>query len=108
MVAALGGSPADGADSQPNPIASLLPFALMGLTIYLVVRWRRRKSKRTDLSEIHRQRPPTARQIGFIDSLMQEREIEPWMLEKEPETIQEASELIEKLLKRPIRDPGPM
>lgn len=108
IVAALGGAPADGTDSQPNPIASLLPFALMGLTIYLVVRWIRRKSKRTDLSETHRQRPPTDRQMDYIDSLMQEREIEPWMLEKEPETIQEASELIEKLLKRPIRDPGPM
>ena len=108
IVAALGGAPADGTDSQPNPIASLLPFALMGLTVYLVIRWSRRKSKRTELSETHRQRPPTERQMDYIDSLMQEREIEPWMLEKEPETIQEASELIEKLLKRPIRDPGPM
>ena len=98
MVAALGGAPADGTDSQPSPIASLLPFALMGLTIYLVVRWIRRKSKRADLSETDRQRPPTDRQMDYIDSLMPEREIEPWMLEKEPETIQEASELIEKLL----------
>ena len=80
----------------------------MGLTIYLVVRWIRRKSKRTDLSETDRQRPPTDRQMAYIDNLMEEREIEPWMLEKEPETIQEASELIEKLLKRPIRDPGPL
>ena len=43
--------------------------------------------------------------MAFIDHLMQEREVETWMLEKEPETIQEASELIDKLKKLPIR-PG--
>ncbi len=32
---ALGGSPADG--DQPNPIASLLPFALMFLVLYLLL-----------------------------------------------------------------------
>ena len=108
IVAALGGAPAGGTDTQPSPIASLLPFVLMVLTIYLVVRWIRRKPKQSDLSETHRQHPPTDRQMAYIDNLMQEREIEPWILEKEPETIQEASELIEKLLKRPMRDPGPL
>ena len=33
---ALGGSPADGG-GQPNPIASLLPFALMFLVLYLLL-----------------------------------------------------------------------
>lgn len=37
---------------------------------------------------------------------MEEREVETWMLEKEPETIQEASELIDTLKKRPIRQGG--
>ena len=32
---ALGGSPSDG--GQPNPIASLLPFALMFLVLYLLI-----------------------------------------------------------------------
>lgn len=96
---------------QPNPIASLLPFVLMMLVVFFIIKRVRRKDKgSSQSSEKHRyrQRPPTDRQMAYIDSLMEEREIEPWMLEKEPETIQEASELIEKLLKRPIRDPGSM
>ena len=102
LLLALGSGPSSGG-SQPNPIASLLPFALMALVVYLVVRRSRHRSKRSDLTEAHRQRPPTDRQMAFIDHLMQEREVETWMLEKEPETIQEASELIDKLKKLPIR-----
>ncbi|MDE2740726.1 MAG: preprotein translocase subunit YajC, partial [Gemmatimonadota bacterium] len=33
---ALGGGPSDGGQ-QPNPIASLLPFALMFLVLYLLI-----------------------------------------------------------------------
>ena len=92
------------AEQQPNLIASLLPFVLLGLIVFLIVT-RRRKGKKyvPTQSDIYRQRPPTERQIAFIDVLMQEREVEIWMLEKEPETIQQASELIEKLKKLPIR-----
>lgn len=99
---ALGGSPSEG--GQPNPIASLMPFVLMGLVVWLIVRRSRRRSRqRSALGDVQRQRPPTARQMAYIDLLMEEREIDTWMLESEPETIQEASELIDKLKKLPIR-----
>ena len=107
VMTPIGGTASDSPETTPNPIASLLPFVLMGLVIYFIVR-RTRRNKHPELTEVHRQRSPTDRQMDYIDRLMEEREIETWMLEKEPETIQEASELIEKLLKRPIRDPGPM
>lgn len=48
----------------PNPIASLLPFALMGLVIYFIVRRKGRRSKQSKLTDAHRQRPPTERQIA--------------------------------------------
>ena len=85
-------------------IEAILPFAFLALIVYYIVRWASRRPKRSRLTNRDRQRPPTDRQMDFIDTLMQEREIETWMLEKEPDTIQEASELIEKLLKRPMRD----
>ena len=77
----------------------------MGLIVFFIVRRSRRKKKERapTQSDIYRQRPPTERQMDFINMLMQEREIETWMLEKEPETIQQASELIEKLKKLPMR-----
>ena len=96
---ALGGSSEGG--QQPNPIASLLPFALMGLVVWLIAR--RTKRKKSMLADADRQHPPTPRQMDFINNLMEEREVETWMLEKEPTTIQEASELIDKLKKLPIR-----
>ena len=103
LLLALGGSPEGG--QQANPIASLLPFVLMGLVVYFIVRRSRRKGKRYKPTpdDIYRQRPPTERQMAFIDLLMQEREVETWILEKEPETIQEASEFIETLKKQPMR-----
>lgn len=92
------------AGAEPNPIASMLPLVLTGLALYYIIRRARRKDpKKPATTDLYRQRPPTDRQMAFIDMLMQEREVETWMLEKEPETIQEASELIEKLKKRPIR-----
>ena len=45
--------------------------------------------------------PVTDRQLNFIDSLILERQTEAWMLETDPETVQEASELIDGLLKMP-------
>lgn len=98
------GDIANNTGTQPHPIASILPLVLMGLALYYIIRRARQKSpKGTATTDLYRQRPPTDRQMAFIDALMQEREVETWMLEKEPETIQEASELIEKLKKRPIR-----
>lgn len=89
---------------QPGLIAALMPYVLMGLLIWFFVRRSRRKSRqRAALGDVQRQRPPTARQMAYIDLLMEEREIDTWMLEKEPETIQEASVLIDELKKRPIR-----
>ena len=99
LLLALGGSLEGG--QQANPIASLLPFVLMGLVVYYIVRRSRRKRSR--LPDAERLRPPTDRQMDFIDNLMAEREVETWMLEKEPETIQEASEFIETLKKQPMR-----
>ena len=49
-------------------------------------------------------RPPTERQLNYIDALIEKRETEPWMLEKDPETIIEASALIEALLEQPYRE----
>lgn len=50
--------------------------------------------------------PPTDRQLNFIDNLIAEREIEDWMLEHDPATKDEASELIEMLLELPRRNEG--
>ena len=47
--------------------------------------------------------PPTDRQLNFIDALIVERETEDWMLE-DPQTVQEASDLIDTLLEQPYRD----
>ena len=48
--------------------------------------------------------PPTDRQLDFIDDLIEERQVETSMLEKEPATVEEASELIDKLKSLPYRD----
>lgn len=81
---------------------SLLSLAIMGLIVYFIVR-QSRKSRKYKLTSEYRQRPPTVRQMAFIDSLIEERNVASWMLEKEPETIQEASELIDELKKMPPR-----
>ena len=49
-------------------------------------------------------RPPTQPQLDFIDDLFEEREVEPWMYKVIPETVEEASNLIEVLLDQPYRD----
>ena len=48
--------------------------------------------------------PPTDRQLNYIDHLIAEREVEDWMLEHDPETMEEASEMIDALLEMPRRD----
>ena len=48
-------------------------------------------------------RSPTTRQMDFIDALIEERDVESWMLEKDPTTVKEASALIDKLKKMPYR-----
>lgn len=50
--------------------------------------------------------PPTDRQLNFIDNLIAEREIEDWMLDHDPKTKDEASDLIEMLLELPKRQEG--
>ena len=43
-------------------------------------------------------RPPTDRQLDYIDSLLEKRETEEWIEHYHPTTIEEASALIEDLL----------
>ena len=42
-------------------------------------------------------RSPIERQLNYIDALLEQRLVEPWMYEQDPETIEEASKLIEAL-----------
>ena len=51
-------------------------------------------------------RPPTNRQLRYIDSLLAKRETEEWMENSHPATIEEASELIDDLLACPHVDGG--
>ena len=53
---------------------------------------------------VYLQDPPTDRQLNFIDALIVERAVEPWMIERDPVTKEEASELIDDLLELPYRD----
>lgn len=48
-------------------------------------------------------RSPTDRQLDFIEDLIEERQVESSMLEKQPATVEEASELIDKLKSLPYR-----
>ena len=48
-------------------------------------------------------RPPTDRQLAYIDSLIDQKEVEPGMIERDPATLEEASELIDDLLDRPYK-----
>ncbi len=78
--------------------AQYLSVILGGWMFYLFIRffqWIFRSKKD--------RRPPTDRQLDFIDALMEEREVEPWMLAEEPKNIKEASALIKKLLAQPER-----
>ena len=49
-------------------------------------------------------RPPTGRQLDYIDSLLEKREAEEWMKQYHPATIDEASALIDDLLNCPYSD----
>ena len=49
-------------------------------------------------------RPPTRRQLDYIDSLLEKREAEEWMKHYHPATIDEASALIDDLLDCPYSD----
>ena len=53
--------------------------------------------------ELPETRPPTERQLNFIDHLIIEREAEDWMLRSNPGSVESASALIEALLRRPYR-----
>ena len=50
-------------------------------------------------------RPPTERQLNFIDDLIHERDVDAddWALHKDPETLEEASATISYLLSLPYR-----
>lgn len=51
-------------------------------------------------------RPPTDRQLTYIDALMTERDVPDSLLDGHmPATMGEASELIDELLDLPYRDP---
>ena len=49
-----------------------------------------------------RRRPPTARQEGFIEELFEERDADD-LMGVQPKTVEQASALIDQLLKRPRR-----
>lgn len=59
--------------------------------------------KQQEIQAALRGPPPTDRQLAFIDNLIAEREAEDWMLETDPSTRDEASDLIEALLECPRR-----
>ena len=59
--------------------------------------------KQQEIQDALRGPPPTDRQLAFIDNLIAEREAKDWMLETDPQTRDEASELIEELLECPRR-----
>ena len=59
--------------------------------------------KQQEIQAALRGLPPTDRQLAFIDNFIAEREAEDWMLETDPQTRDEASDLIEKLLDCPRR-----
>lgn len=88
-------------EAFPNA-AQYLSVLLGGWIFYLFIRffqWIFRSKKD--------RRPPTDRQLDFIDALMEEREVEPWMLAEEPKNIKEASALIKTLLAQPERSAPP-
>ena len=69
---------------------------------FVVIRWIVRIPER--LRKPRRERdPPTEKQMDFIEDLLQEREVEAWMLERDPVSVKEASEWIEVLLAAPRR-----
>lgn len=59
--------------------------------------------KKREIQAALQEPPPTDRQLAFIDNLIFEREAEDWMLEIDPVTRDEASDLIEALLECPRR-----
>ena len=88
-----------GATQESLPALSMILSLVLGVwTIYLMIRFCQWASKGKS-----GQRPPTDRQLDFIDALVEEREIEPWILEEEPKSVREASALITSLLKQPHR-----
>lgn len=88
-----------GATQESLPTVSMILSLVLGVwMIYLIVQFCQWVSKGKK-----GRRPPTDRQLDFIDDLMEEREVEPWMLEEEPKNIKEASALIETLLAQPER-----
>lgn len=90
---------ASGATVEAFPALSvILSLVLTVWTIYLITKvcsWFS-KGKRG-------RRPPTDRQLDFIDALVEEREVDSWMLEEEPKSVKEASALITVLLNQPYR-----
>ena len=50
-----------------------------------------------------RDRPPTDRQLNYIDDLIEQKEVDGWMLERHPETIDEASKFIDLIEDLPYR-----
>lgn len=89
-----------GATQEALPVLSMVLSMALGIwMIYLLVRvclWFAKGSRG--------RRPPTDRQLDFIDALVEEREVDAWMLEEEPKNVKEASALITTLLKQPYRN----
>lgn len=101
-------------DSQPlgvlvgigGPILILLGFSLVEWARGNIDMWGNpvRKKRALPIPEPP-PRPPTDRQLNFIDALIEERDVpaDDWALERDPETIDEASASITYLLSLPYR-----
>ena len=107
--------------SAYGPVGGLATLVGLPALIYLQVRLdeRRREHEspstyRPRFPSTYRQpyrppscddRPPTDRQLTYIDALMTERDVPDSLLEGDmPATMDEASELIDELLDLPYRD----
>lgn len=87
------------------PLISLLVFGLYEVYNGRMDWWGNPKNGSPQYDPLHPiQRPPTDRQLNFIDELISERKADDWVLEQDPRTIEEASNIIDYLLTLPYRD----
>ena len=86
---------------------SVVTLVVIAVAVTFFVLWVIEQSLKSEAQPIPvPEDPPTDRQLNFIDNLIAERETEDWMLEHDPATKDEASELIELLLELPRREEG--
>ena len=93
-MALLAGEDASKDDFNRYLLISIIPLMAATLwTFYIIAMYFKGDNKRTKTDKL----PPTDRQIAYIEMLCLEREVDDRMLEDEPETIEDASQLIDML-----------